>query len=50
MMLADFRQALTFEDFQQGVDIRDCAENWDVDELRDAEKKMHDLLLDKVYI
>ena len=47
-MFADFRQALTFEDFQQGVSIRACAENWNDDELLDAQKKLQDLLLDEV--
>ena len=49
-MFADFRQALTFEDFQQGVSIRACAENWNDDEQLDAQKKMQDLLLDEVYL
>jgi hypothetical protein len=49
-MFADFRQVLTFEDFQQGVPIRACAENWNDNELFDVQKKMQDLLLDEVYL
>ena len=50
LMFADFRRVLTFEDFQQGVSIRACAENWNNDEQLDAQKKMQDLLLDEVYL